>query len=129
MKKILFCLVVFVSFVFSGNISAQYGMLSSQNDIIGETSEFFIGLHSGLFDANQTVTYPYNIGLVAQYNYIPNVVKSDFNGLKYPSSGPTIKRQASLTSFNTSWKACAKISSPLIFWSLPMKIMIFLSSS
>ena len=67
-------------FAFSGNISAQHGMLTSKNDIIGEASEFFIGLHSGIFDANQTGRYPYNIGVVVKYNYIPNVTKRLFLG-------------------------------------------------
>lgn len=55
-------------------------MLTSEEDLTGEASEFLVGIHTGLFDCNQTVKYPYNIGILAQYNYIPDVSKKLFIG-------------------------------------------------
>jgi len=77
--------------IFPLQIRAQHGMLTSEEELLGETSEFAIGLHSGIFDCNQSVTYPFNIGVVAQYNYIPDVSGKWFFGSElgtfYTASG------------------------------------------
>ena len=59
---------------------AQKGMLTSEEELIGETSEFSFGLHTGIFDCNQSYNYPFNIGVVAQYHYVPDISKKMFFG-------------------------------------------------
>ncbi len=80
MKKITLVLTAFVYLFFLNFVSAQQGMLTSEEDLIGKSSDFFVGLHTGIFDSNQSIKFPYNIGVVAQYNYIPDVTKRWFFG-------------------------------------------------
>lgn len=80
MRRIILIITVFVITLSFGSLSAQEGMLTSEETLIGESSDFFIGLHTGIFDCNQTVKYPYNFGAIAQYNYIPDVSKKWFFG-------------------------------------------------
>lgn len=80
MKKLLNILSIFSFTLLSFPSIAQQGMLTSEEGLVGDASEFLIGIHTGLFDCNQTIKYPYNIGVLAQYNYIPDVTKKLFIG-------------------------------------------------
>ena len=80
MKKILYILSILTFIIISLNINAQQGILLSDEELLSEDSEFAIGIHTGIFDCNQTVKYPYNIGILAQYNYIPNIAKNWYFG-------------------------------------------------
>lgn len=81
MKKSLHLLFIgIVIFLSSAALSAQQGMLTSEEALLGEASDFSIGIHTGVFDCNQTVKYPYNIGVVGQYNYTPDISKNWFFG-------------------------------------------------
>jgi hypothetical protein len=55
-------------------------MLVTEENLNGEFSDYSIGIHTGAFDCNQTVKYPYNIGVVGQYNYVPDVSKNWYFG-------------------------------------------------
>jgi hypothetical protein len=68
-----------LSFIFPA-VNAQQGMLTAEETLLGEASDFSLGIHTGAFDCNQTVKYPYNIGVVGQYNYTPDVSKNWFFG-------------------------------------------------
>ena len=80
MKKIMLSLTVFAFAIMFSQINAQEGMLTSEETLIGESADFFVGFHTGIFDCNQSAKYPYNLGVVAQYNYIPDVAKKWFFG-------------------------------------------------
>ena len=80
MRRILLSITVFVMALSLSSLSAQEGMLTSEETLLGESSDFFVGLHTGIFDCNQTTKYPFNIGVVAQYNYVPDVSKKWFFG-------------------------------------------------
>ncbi len=80
MKKLLLSIAFFTFTLSFNSLNAQEGMLTSEEALIGESSDFFVGLHTGIFDCNQTTKYPYNIGVIAQYNYIPDVAKKWFFG-------------------------------------------------
>jgi len=73
-------LIGFVLLFIFPTVNAQQGMLISEETLLGEASDFSIGIHTGAFDCNQTVKYPYNIGVVGQYNYTPDVSKNWFFG-------------------------------------------------
>jgi hypothetical protein len=66
--------------VFTFQSMAQGDMLTREEKLIGSTSDFLVGLHTGIFDCNQTVKYPVNVGFMAQYNYTPDVMKSWYLG-------------------------------------------------
>ena len=77
LKWVLFsslCLLYFIP------ASAQGDMLTREEKLIGSTSDFLVGLHSGIFDCNQDYNYPFNLGVVGQYNYTPNVLKMWYLG-------------------------------------------------
>lgn len=78
MKK-SFVLFVIISFFYFSS-SAQQGMLVADENLNGEGSDYSLGIHTGVFDCNQTVKYPYNIGILGQYNYIPDVSKNWYFG-------------------------------------------------
>ena len=81
MKKSLQLLLIGFLFTLSFTaLNAQQGMLSSEETLLGESSDFSVGIHTGIFDCNQTVKYPYNIGVVGQYNYTPDISKNWFFG-------------------------------------------------
>lgn len=65
--------------VLSG-IKAQGDMLTREEKLVGSTSDFLVGVHTGIFDCNQTIKYPLNYGFMAQYNYTPDVMKSWYMG-------------------------------------------------
>lgn len=69
-------LLFFILIIFSNRTNAQSGMLTSFENLIGESSNYYVGIHSGLFDSNQHGGYAFNIGGVIQYNYTP---ESRFN--------------------------------------------------
>ena len=75
-----FILFVTAWFFTLGALSAQGDLLTREEKLIGSSSDFLIGLHSGIFDCNQDYNYPYNLGIVGQYNYTPNVLKNWFMG-------------------------------------------------
>lgn len=93
MKSVIFSIFSFLVIMafMPWSLKAQHGMLTSEEELIGEASEFFIGLHTGIFDCNQSVKYPFNIGMVAQYNYLPDVSGKWFFGAElgafYTASG------------------------------------------
>jgi hypothetical protein len=55
-------------------------MLTGNEALVGESSDYSLGIHTGVFDCNQTLRYPYNIGVVGQFNYIPDVTKNWYFG-------------------------------------------------
>ena len=57
-------------------------VIKYDDDLFGEATEFAIGVHSGIFDSNQSVTFPFNVGVVAQFNYIPDVSKKFYLGVE-----------------------------------------------
>ena len=72
MKKMyLVKTIIFILVIFSTKTNAQGGMLTSFENLIGESSNYYVGLHSGLFDSNQHGGYAFNIGGLIQYNYTP----------------------------------------------------------
>lgn len=78
MKK-SFVLLVILSFLYF-SLSAQQGMLVADENLNGEGSDYSLGIHTGAFDCNQTVKYPYTIGVLGQYNYVPDVSKNWYFG-------------------------------------------------
>ncbi|HHH54649.1 MAG TPA: hypothetical protein ENK91_13390 [Bacteroidetes bacterium] len=90
MRKLSILTAVFFM-VFIYNAYGQQGMLTSEENLIGESQDFMIGIHTGAFDCNQSVKYPYAIGVVGQYNYVPDITEKFFfggeAGLFYTGSG------------------------------------------
>lgn len=71
---VLFTIVLFTSQVFAQSTVVQ------EEKLVGKDSEFLVGLHTGIYDCNQEYSYPVNLGLNLQYNFIPNVFKKFFFG-------------------------------------------------
>lgn len=65
-------LIIVVLVFFSTKSNAQSGMLTSSENLFGESSNYYVGIHSGLFDSNQHGGYAFNIGGLIQYNYTPD---------------------------------------------------------
>lgn len=81
MKKSLLLLILGIVISFTAtNTNAQDTTSPSEEPFFGESADFLIGINSGLFDCNSWVKYPYNIGAVAQFNYIPDLTKNWFFG-------------------------------------------------
>lgn len=66
-QLIINIIFIFLVAILSSNAQQKYIV---NNNIDGESSDFLIGIHTGLFDSNQHTT-AYNIGVVSKYNYIP----------------------------------------------------------
>jgi len=66
--------------MFVSTTIAQGDMMTREEKLVGSSTDFSVGIHSGIFDCNQEYDYPFNIGLVGQYNYTPNVMKNWFIG-------------------------------------------------
>ncbi len=47
---------------------------------LNDASDFSVGIHTGLFDSNQSVYFPYNIGIVSKFDYTPDIFKKLFLG-------------------------------------------------
>ncbi|MGE5354800.1 MAG: hypothetical protein ACM3PT_01045 [Deltaproteobacteria bacterium] len=77
-KSLLLVFGVFMFFISQNTIAQE--TQQSDDQVFGESSDFLIGIHSGVFDCNSWVKYPYNIGAVAQFNYIPDLTKNWFFG-------------------------------------------------
>jgi hypothetical protein len=85
-KRILISTLSLIAFVLiTGSLFAQGDMLTREEKLVGSTSDFLVGIHSGIFDCNQEYYYPYNIGINAQYNYTPNVMKNWYMGAEIGS--------------------------------------------
>ena len=80
MKIVRINLLVLSLLLFNITVNGQQVMQFSSNDIVGESAELQVGIHSGIFDCNQTIFFPYNVGVVIQYNYIPDITKKLFLG-------------------------------------------------
>jgi len=76
--KIVFINIILLMFV--STFYAQGDVITKEEKLVGSSSDFSIGIHSGIFDCNQTYKYPYNVGAFLQYNYTPNVMKNWFVG-------------------------------------------------
>lgn len=89
MKKILFIPII-ILILFSLNSNAQRATSIYKNNLKGESIEISGGIHTGVFDSNHA-GIPFNIGIVSQFKYIPNIEKRWFigveGGLFYARSG------------------------------------------
>ncbi len=56
------------------------GYANNMNGVFEESIDFSIGLHTGFFDSNQSLAFPYNIGMLAQFDYTPNISKKLYLG-------------------------------------------------
>ena len=54
----------------------NYQAIPELNDV----SDFSIGIHTGIFDSNQSVYFPYNIGINSKFEYTPDIFKKLFLG-------------------------------------------------
>jgi hypothetical protein len=81
-RKILTITLLTFLFISSIGISAfaQGDMITRQEKLVGSTSDFLVGFHTGFFDCNQRYFYPLNLGVMGQYNYIPNAMKMWYFG-------------------------------------------------
>lgn len=61
--------IVIILSVMTLSLNAQQEIIIN-NNIDQESSEIFIGVHSGFFDSNQH-SIAYNIGVISKYHYIP----------------------------------------------------------
>ncbi|MEZ4908459.1 MAG: hypothetical protein R2771_12645 [Saprospiraceae bacterium] len=77
MKKLLFLAILLFGFF---EFNAQSSYLSKDERLVGDNFELAGGVHIGAFDCNQTTKYPYNLGAVFQFNYIPDVTQNWFFG-------------------------------------------------
>ena len=81
MKKIILLFTsIILPLLYSYNIKAQEMIDLNQVKYFGEESDFSIGIHTGFFDSNQSIKFPFNIGILTQFNYIPDVSKRWFIG-------------------------------------------------
>jgi len=81
MKRIFIKYILGIAFIgfLSINANAQ-SVTKFDRGLFGEDSEFAIGVHTGIFDSNQSVLFPFNVGVLAQYNYIPDVSRKFYMG-------------------------------------------------
>jgi hypothetical protein len=79
MKKLI-ALFGFLIFFTASDLFSQATDYISDDFLLKESFDFSVGVNTGFFDSNQHPTYPLNFGIVAQYNYIPDVSKNWFFG-------------------------------------------------
>lgn len=50
--------------------------------LVGSGYDLYLGVHSGIYDCNQSFDYPYNLGVFTQFNYSPEVMENFFMGVE-----------------------------------------------
>lgn len=79
MKKLI-ALSCFLILFTTSDLFSQANDYISGDYLLKESFDFSLGVNTGFFDSNQHPTYPFNFGVVAQYNYVPDVSKKWFFG-------------------------------------------------